>query len=81
MLFIFEENGVYPFWMKNVSFPIDILWLDDQKTVVHVGEDVPPCREAPCPVYSPGVPARYVLEVPAGDAKRYGLRSGLTAEF
>jgi uncharacterized membrane protein (UPF0127 family) len=60
--------------MKNMKFAIDILWLDENKKIVHVSSNVPPCVTDPCPVYNPGMPARYVLEIPAGDAKRYALK-------
>jgi septum formation protein len=76
MFFIFDSEAVYPFWMKNMLFSIDIIWLDKNKHVVHIATDVPPCRTEPCPVYTPSVRAMYVLEVPAGDAARYGIQLG-----
>src|SRR5262245_10179192 len=42
MLFVFEEAAFHGIWMKNCKFPIDILWLDDQRKVVHLAENVPP---------------------------------------
>ena len=76
MFFIFDEEDIYPFWMKNMSFAIDILWLDKNKRVVHIAPDVPPCRAVPCAVYTPSAKARYVLEIPAGDALDYGIKPG-----
>jgi len=76
MFFVFDKEDVYPFWMKNTLFPIDIIWLDKDKRVVHVASDVPPCRTTPCPVYTPSAKALYVLETPAGDAARYGIKPG-----
>lgn len=81
MLFVFEKEAVYPFWMKNMTFAIDILWIDANKKIVHVASRIPPCREDPCPVYSPHVEARYVLEIPAGDAQKQGLVVGRGARF
>ena len=81
MLFFFPEPGVYPFWMKNTLIPLDILWIDEQKRVAHVKYDVPPCKVEPCPSYDPGVPARYVLEVAAGVARRQNLAAGATLRF
>ncbi len=52
MIFVFEAPEFHGIWMKNCKFPIDILWLDEQKQVVHVAEAVPPCKAEPCPVYS-----------------------------
>lgn len=72
MLFVFERDGPHPFWMKNMRFPIDIIWLDSDGRVIHLETDVPPCPGPPCPLYTPRVSARYVLEVGANSA-RVGL--------
>ena len=79
MLFIFDESGDYAFWMKNMTFSIDILWLDEAKSIVHIEENVPPCKADPCSLYSPGVEAKYVLEIPAGDSRRRNLVKGQKA--
>jgi uncharacterized membrane protein (UPF0127 family) len=74
MLFIFEASGRYGFWMKNMKFPIDIIWLDNAKKVVHIAKSVPPCRKDPCPVYMPPYFARYIVEIPSGDAASKKIR-------
>jgi len=74
MLFIFEEEGIHSFWMKNMRFPIDILWLDIQKKIIHLEPNVPPCSSDPCPSYAPGASAMYVLELQSGCAEKQGLR-------
>lgn len=76
MLFIFPEDGEYAFWMKNTLIPLDMLWLDVNRTIVHVKHDVPPCKVDDCPSYPPGIRARYVLELAAGEAKKHGLKVG-----
>jgi uncharacterized membrane protein (UPF0127 family) len=43
MLFIFEKTGWYPFWMKNTYIPLDIIWLNENKEVVHIKEEAQPC--------------------------------------
>ena len=68
MLFIFEAPGRYGFWMKNMKFPIDILWIDRLGNVVYISENTPACSLYPCPVYIPPDLVKYVLEIPAGDA-------------
>jgi uncharacterized membrane protein (UPF0127 family) len=73
MLFVFDTPGRYGFWMKNMKFPIDILWLDSDRKVVHIAGNVPPCQSDPCPVYTPLSEARYVLEIPSGDETKLGL--------
>lgn len=76
MLFFFPQDGVYSFWMKNTRIPLDMIWIDAEKKVVHIKNDVPPCRIENCPSYDPGVPARYVLEVAGGEAAKNGFRVG-----
>ena len=89
MLFVFEQPGFYPFWMKNCRIALDIVWLDRAFKVVSLSESVPPCRlpgcEPPCesdacPTYAPdeGTAASYVVELAAGFAKRHGLKKGQT---
>lgn len=73
MLFVFKEEGFHSFWMKNTLIPLDILWLDKDKRIVHIEKDVPPCPDEPCPSYSPRVPALYVLEMKAGSVEERGL--------
>ena len=66
MLFIFDTDGTHGIWMKDMQFAIDIIWLDTAMKVVHIEESVAP-DTYPKSFRSP-VPARYVLEVPAGYA-------------
>ena len=72
MVFVFDEVGHYPFWMKNTLIPLDIVWVDPRFTVVHVA---PPCRRARptrARTYGPPAPpegdALYVVEVVSGFA-------------
>jgi uncharacterized membrane protein (UPF0127 family) len=78
MFFVFNAQDVYPFWMKNMFFAIDILWIDKNKRVVHIESNVAPCIVDPCPVYTPAAKAMYVLEIPAGDAVKNGITVGDT---
>ena len=81
MLFLFPQDGHYPFWMKNTLIPLDMIWIDAEKRVAHVKFDVPPCKADPCPSYPPEVNARYVLEVAAGVAREHGLKAGDVLRF
>lgn len=80
MLFVFDSDDTWGIWMKEMKFPIDIVWLDERKTVVHIEHNVHPDAE-PYTVYKPQKPARYVLEIPAGMAKENQIREGVRAEF
>jgi len=67
--------------MKNCRFPIDILWLDEDRRIVHVAEAVPPCKADPCPSYEPLRRARYVVEINAGQARKENARVGERVSF
>jgi uncharacterized protein len=81
MIFLFETADFHGIWMKNCRFPIDILWLDEEKRVVHVAESVPPCKADPCPVYNPMRRASYVIELNAGQARKEKAVVGSTVAF
>lgn len=76
MLFVYPDEAPRSFWMKNVAFAIDILYLDGDWRLVHRHEAVPPCRRDPCPGYPSHEAAQYVLELPAGTARRLSLEPG-----
>ena len=76
MLFIFEKKGMHGFWMKNTLIPLDIIWMDDDGTVVYIKENAKPCKRAVCPVFMPNKKAKYVLEVNAGKVKELGIKLG-----
>lgn len=81
MLFLFPQSGDYPFWMKNTLVPLDMIWIDEQKRVVHVESNVPPCKADPCPNYPPHSQAKYVLELGAGEAGKHRVANGSTLKF
>jgi uncharacterized protein len=66
MLSIFEESAKHSFWMKDMKFPIDIMWLDSDGKVVHIGQNLQPCIPVLiCTIYSPDIDSQYVLETVA----------------
>jgi uncharacterized membrane protein (UPF0127 family) len=81
MLFLFAEEGEYPFWMKNTRIPLDMIWIDSNRRIAAIHHDVPPCQIEDCPSYPPNAKARYVLEVAAGVAKQHGLKVGDILRF
>ena len=76
MLLAFPEDDFHGIWMKNCRIALDLLWLDAGGGVVDVVEAAPPCSADPCDSYQPHQPARSVLELPAGTARREGLARG-----
>lgn len=82
MIFPYESPRTLSFWMKDMKFPIDILWLDADKKVVHIEEGLQPCSPLlPCPSYAPDVQAQYVLETVAGFSSANGITTGTPVEF
>lgn len=79
MFFIFEESGLHGIWMKDMNFPIDILWFDQYGELVHFEEHVAP--ESYPDTFFPKSPALYVLEVPAGYVKDKNVKLGDKIDF
>jgi uncharacterized protein len=76
MVFLFAEPDIHPFWMKNTLVPLDIIWMDEARTIVHIEANTPPCKSDPCPTYGPMRKTSTVLEVRAGAAAAEGLKIG-----
>jgi uncharacterized membrane protein (UPF0127 family) len=79
MLFLFEEERLPSFWMKNTLIALDIVFLDALGLVVDITRDAQPCKAEPCPQYLSKAPALAVLELAAGSA--HGLDVGARIEF
>ena len=76
LLLAMERPGYHSIWMKNVRIPLDILWLDAGGVIVWLVEWAPPCRQEPCPIYTPEATSTFVLEVPGGVAGRHRAAVG-----
>ena len=82
MLFVFEEPSRYAFWVKDMKFPIDIIWLDSYGIIVHMEENLMPCPLVLiCPSYAPDADSQYVLETTAGFAQRHNISLGTNIKF
>lgn len=87
MLFAYENPGLHGIWMKDMNFPIDIIWIgaeDSRKAtlrVLDVEKNVDP--ETYPTVFTPSVPSTYALEVNAGfiDANEVGIGDGVTIDW
>ena len=79
MLFVFNKPGRYFFWMKDMNFPIDMIWLGENMKVVYVKKDARP--ELYPETYGPSVDAKYVLEVPDNFSNQNNLKIGDNIEF
>lgn len=79
MLFIFPQVGIYSFWMKDMNFPIDIIWMDENLRVVDRFINVDPSNYPE--TYTPSASAAYVLEISANTADQYGFINGSIAKL
>lgn len=76
MLFIFDTPGLYTFWMKDMKFPIDILFINGNK-ITDIFENVPiPADASNLQTYVPTEPADKVLELPAGTVSSAQIKKG-----
>jgi uncharacterized membrane protein (UPF0127 family) len=76
MLFRMPRREEQIFWMRNTCISLDMLFLDDDGTIVGILENVPILNEAQRTVHKP---SRYVLELNGGFSKAHGLRAGMKA--
>ncbi|MBU0578356.1 DUF192 domain-containing protein [Patescibacteria group bacterium] len=79
MLFVFGQAKILQFWMKEMKFDLDLIWIKDMR-VVEITRNVPaPGRGVPAaqlPTYKPSQPVDMVLEVGVGQAQEWGLEVG-----
>lgn len=79
MLFIFDTPGRWGMWMKDMKFSIDIVWMDSNKKIVHIEQNVSPDTYPRS--FLPDEDALYVLELPAGFAERNHVGLGQVVGF
>lgn len=81
MLFVFPRQERYAFWMKNMRFPLDFIWIGEDKKVSAIITDVPPCSGDYCPTVASGEKVKYVLEVNAGFAAKHNIKVSDKVKF
>lgn len=86
MVFIFDETGKKHFWMRDMYFDIDIIWLDESKHVLGFFENVSKdsynkTKPELSKVYHSPENTKYVLEVNAGTIERLKIKTGDTLDF
>jgi len=76
MLFLFNNPGYYSFWMKNMKFPIDIIFINnDQIVTIHDNAQIIKAQENPM-LYTPTQSSDKVLEIQAGISEKYNFKIG-----
>jgi uncharacterized protein len=83
MLFTFPQAQPWVFWMKNTKIPLDLIWINEKKQIVHMEQRVPICTRTDdsCPQYRPNESALYVLELAGGRAETLKLQRGSKLQF
>jgi len=80
MLFVFPDKQIRRFWMKDMRFPLDIIWINDNK-IVKIDKNLPPEGEKPQNIYSSEIPVNYVLEVNGGYCSKHNINVGSEVEL
>jgi uncharacterized membrane protein (UPF0127 family) len=78
MIFIFNKEGIKPFWMKDTLIPLDMIWLDSKGKVVSIqtAQPEPNTSVTKLKIYQNDVNAKYVIELNANDSKKLNLKIG-----
>ena len=81
MLFVFDHEDYWGFWMIQMNFPLDIIWFNADRQVVFIEQNLQPCSPQYCPVNTPSTKALYVLEVNADFVAIHGISLGAPFTF
>jgi len=80
MLFVFKDKRERTFVMRNMNFPLDIIWIKDDK-IIKIDKNLPPEGAKPKKLYNSDKPVNYVLEVNAGFTDKYGIEISNEVEY
>ncbi len=77
MIFVFNEPGIYSLWMLNMQFSLDMIWFDENGNIVHIEQNIPPCKTATeimaCQSIIPNAESLYILEVASGFVEEFNI--------
>jgi len=76
MLFLYKDEDIRGFWMKNTLVHLDLIYLNRDKQVVDMFINIPPCESDPCKTYASKKPAKYVLELRGNRARELNIKKG-----
>lgn len=79
MIFIFPDSGIYSFWMKDMNYPIDILWIDKNFQIIEMRENIYPGTYPE--VFTPEKESLYVLETQAGFVEKHNIKVNDTVQL
>jgi uncharacterized membrane protein (UPF0127 family) len=83
MLFVHQKPEHYTYWMYQTLIPLDIIWLDSNRDIVEMVADAQPCKTqaSKCAQYGGKQISSFVLEIPGGMARKFGLQLGQRIQF
>lgn len=81
MLFTFDAEAKHAVWMRNMNFPIDIMWLDKNKNIIDIKTDLKPARFLEFTTYEPKSDAKYAIELPARFIKKNSISTASRVNF
>jgi uncharacterized protein len=82
MLFVYQQPAKYRFSTRGMKFPIDIIWLNNARKVIHIEHSLEPCSsDIDCPKFIPSAAALYVLETIAGFSNKHDVKIGTQIDF
>lgn len=81
MLFVFPDEAIRTFWMKNTYIPLDLIFISASKKIAEIKANFDPCQKDQCSIYTSQIPAQYVLEVNAGFVQKNNLQIGEPVVF
>ncbi len=77
MIFVYNEPGIHSLWMINMQFSLDMIWFDENGSIVHIEQDISPCKTATeimaCQSIVPIGYSLYILEVTAGFIDEFNI--------
>jgi len=79
MLFVFDIPGWHSFWMQDMNFPIDMIWLGEDLRIIYIEKNALP--ESFPATFGPQIDSMYVLEVVSGFSEKNNLKVGDRVEF
>lgn len=81
MLFIFPDEDLRSFWMKDTLISLDMIFLDSNQNIVSIKENAEPCNVNPCSLYNSKEKSQYIIEVNAGFCAKYNINKETQVEF
>ncbi len=76
MLFVFKDNDIRYFWMKNTLINLDIIYIDSNGIIQKIYHNVKPCKKEPCELYSSEIEVKFVLELNGNTCKQKKIKIG-----